>query len=126
MLEYFHTVKAVNPAPEEPQEITQEVTSSQEVTQEQSEDISEVSDEQVAEEVTQDSQEQPVHTVDVFTQEILPQIKPVQTAIQIGCEYNLLRKKYSQCSQLNEQSYCKAKRITQPYLMKCIRKFESQ
>lgn len=98
----------------------------QEVTQEQSEDISEVSDEQAPSEVNEDSQEQPVHTVDVFTQEILPQIKPVQTAIQIGCEYNLLRKKYSQCSQLNEQSYCMAKGITQPYLNKCMRLFQNQ
>ena len=108
ILSYFHTVNPVETAPEEPQEATQEVTSSQEVTSNPVETVEAV---------------EPVE-IDVFKDKIAPMITPVPTAKEIGAEFDRLKKMFPQYT--TEEQYCKAKGITQPYLMKCIRKFESQ
>ncbi len=108
ILSYFHTVNPVETAPEEPQETTQEVTSSQEVTINPVETVEAV---------------EPVE-IDVFQDRIAKAITPVPTDIQIGAEYLGLVTHFPQY--VTAEKYCKVKRITQPHLMKCIRKFEQQ
>lgn len=105
ILSYFHTVNPVETAPEEPQETTQEVTDIKGVTSNTVETVEAVE-------------------IDVFKDKIAPMITPVPTDIQIGAEYSGLVTHFPQY--VTSEKYCKVKRITQPHLMKCIRKFEQQ